>query len=240
MSDESREEPGAAHVVVDDVASAAQAAKEARRARQIAWAVRLGLVVIRLLARTWRVTAHNAQSYQGLRSQAKPLVFAFWHGTMLPLLWRHRREGVSVLISLHKDGEIIARICEALGFRTVRGSSTRGGGRALLGLVRELEGGYEVAVTPDGPKGPRHRFAPGALMAAQRAQVPIIPIGVHCARAWHLKSWDRFMIPKPFARVTVVYGAPEPVAGSTPREATEEVARFETIMARLEAEAAIA
>jgi lysophospholipid acyltransferase (LPLAT)-like uncharacterized protein len=240
MTDDSPDQGGAARLADADAAGAAQAAMEARRARQIAWAVRLGLVVIRVLARTWRVTAHNAESYQAIRREAKPLVFAFWHGTMLPLLWRHRREGVSVLISLHKDGEIIARICEALGFRTVRGSSTRGGGRALLGLVRELEGGYEVAVTPDGPKGPRHRFAPGALMAAQRAQVPIIPIGVHCARAWHLKSWDRFMIPKPFARVTVVYGDPEPVVGSTPREATEEVARFESIMTRLEAEAALA
>ena len=217
---------------------AARAAKEARRARQVAWAVRAGLVVIRLLARTWRIEAHNAEVYQALRREAKPFVFAFWHGTMLPLLWRHRGEGVSVLVSLHKDGEIIARICHALGFRTLRGSTTRGGGRALLGLVRELEAGYEVAVTPDGPKGPRHQFAPGTLMAAQRAGAPVMPIGVHCASAWHLKSWDRFLIPKPFARVVVVYGQPTLVAGSTPREATAEIPHFEALMQAAEAEAA--
>jgi lysophospholipid acyltransferase (LPLAT)-like uncharacterized protein len=219
--------------VPQEVAEAALAAKEARRARQVAWAVRVGLAVLRVVARTWRVQAYGADSYQALRRAAKPFAFAFWHGGMLPLVWRHRGEGTSVLVSLHKDGEIIARICEALGLRTIRGSTTRGGGRALLGLVRELEAGYEVAVTPDGPKGPRHHFAPGALMAAQRAHAPIVPIGVHCSSAWHLRSWDQFMIPKPFARIVVVYGDAAYVAGSTPREATEEVGRFEALMAQV-------
>jgi lysophospholipid acyltransferase (LPLAT)-like uncharacterized protein len=229
---ETRSEPA-----VPDAEEIARAAREARRARKVAWAVRVGLVVIRMLARTWRIQAYGAEAYQSLRREARPFVFAFWHGQMLPLLWRHRGEGASVLVSLHKDGEIIARICDALGFRTIRGSTTRGGGRALLGLVRELEAGYEVAVTPDGPKGPRHHFAPGALMAAQRAHAPVVPIGVHCTSAWHLKSWDRFAIPKPFARVVVVYGDPAFVAGSTPREASEEGTRFESLMAQV-AEAA--
>lgn len=237
MSDEAPREAAAGDPADATPVDEAQRRKAARRARQVKWGVRLGLVVLRLLAATWRVRALNAESYLARRRAAKPFVFAFWHGGMLPLLWRHRGEQAAVLVSLHKDGEIIARICQALGFRTVRGSTTRGGGRALLGLVRELEAGYEVAVTPDGPKGPRHHFAPGALMAAQRAKVPIVPIGVHCPSAWQLKSWDRFMIPRPFARVTVVYGDPAFVAGSTPREATEETARFEEIMRVLEGEA---
>lgn len=212
----------------------ARAAKEARRAREVKWAVRVGLFALRVLARTWRMQAYGTESYLSLRRDAKPFAFAFWHGTLLPLVWRHRGEGTSVLVSLHKDGEIIARVCEALGLRTLRGSTTRGGGRALLGLVRELEAGYEVAVTPDGPKGPRHRFAPGALMAAQRAGAPIVPIGVHCSRAWHLRSWDRFMIPKPFARIIVVYGDPAYVAGSTPREAAAEAGRFEALLTEVE------
>jgi lysophospholipid acyltransferase (LPLAT)-like uncharacterized protein len=215
----------------DGVAKAAADAKEVRRARQVVWTVRIGLFALRLLARTWRMDVRGAGGHRALRRDAKPFVFAFWHGTLLPLVWLHRGEGVSVLVSLHKDGEIIARVCEALGLRTVRGSTTRGGGRALLGLVRELEAGYEVAVTPDGPKGPRHHFAPGALMAAQRAHAPVVPIGVHCTRAWRLRSWDQFEIPKPFARVIVNYGPPTYVAGSTPREATEEVGRFEAILA---------
>lgn len=231
-------EGAAAPPAADPAAAAALAAREARRARQVVWGVRLGLLALKVLARTWRVRVRNAQSFESLRREAKPFVFAFWHGTMLPLVWRHRDEGVSVLISLHKDGEIIARVCEALGLRTVRGSSTRGGGRALLGLVRELEAGYEVAVTPDGPKGPRGSFAPGALMAAQRAHVPVIAIAVHCDRAWHLRSWDRFMIPKPFARISVVYGDPAYVAGTTPREAAEETARFAAILSAAETDAA--
>jgi hypothetical protein len=232
---EATEAAGAAGAEKADVA--ARARKDARRAHQIAWAVRLGLLALRVLASTWRIRATNAESYQRMRREAKPFVFAFWHGEMLPLLWRHRSDGVSVLISLHKDGEIIARICEALGLRTVRGSTTRGGGRALLGLVRELEAGYEVAVTPDGPKGPRHTFAPGALMAAQRAGAPVIPMVIHASSAWHLKSWDRFTIPKPFAKVRIVYGDPTYVSGSTPREATEETSRFAEMLAALAAEA---
>lgn len=211
----------------------ARLAREARRAREVKWAVRVGLFALRVLARTWRMRAYGTESYEQLRRDAKPFAFAFWHGTLLPLVWRHRGQGTSVLVSLHKDGEIIARVCEALGLRTLRGSTTRGGGRALLGLVRELEAGYEVAVTPDGPKGPRHHFAPGALMAAQRAKAPIVPIGVHCSSAWYLKSWDRFTIPKPFARIVVVYGEPAYVAGSTPREATAEVERFEALLAEV-------
>jgi lysophospholipid acyltransferase (LPLAT)-like uncharacterized protein len=123
------------------------------------------------------------------------------------LLWQHRNEGVAVLISTHADGEIIARICEAFGYRTIRGSTSRGGARALVEIARTLEGGVDVAITPDGPRGPVHTVAPGTLYAAQRAQAPVIAIGVHASRAWRLSTWDRFMIPKPFARITVKYGA---------------------------------
>ncbi len=89
------------------------------------------------------------------------MVIVLWHGELLPILWAHRDQGIAVLISTHADGEIIARICESLGCRTVRGSSSRGGVRALLELVRELEQGHEVAITPDGPRGPRRAIRLG-------------------------------------------------------------------------------
>ena len=108
-----------------------------------------------------------------------------------------------MLISTHADGEIIARICEALGYRTIRGSTSRGGARALVEITRTLERGIEVAITPDGPRGPPHSIAPGTLYAAQRSNAPIVPIYVHASRAWHLATWDSFMIPKPFARLTI-------------------------------------
>lgn len=172
------------------------------------WAARFGPFVIGILARTWRVTVVNAHSVASLRQRSQPFIFAFWHSHMLPLVWQHREEKVAVLISTHADGEIIARICEAFGYRTIRGSTSRGGARALVEIARTLERGIEVAITPDGPRGPAHSIAPGALYAAQRANAPIVPIYVHASRAWHLATWDSFMIPKPFARLTIRYGEP--------------------------------
>ena len=161
-----------------------------------------------------------------LRRRRQPVVFALWHGELFPLLWVHRDEGVSVLISEHRDGEIIARVAERVGFATVRGSTSRGGGRALLGLTRVLKEGGDIAITPDGPRGPAHRYAPGALIAAQRAGAPIVPAAIHVDRAWRFDSWDRFAVPWPWARVTVAYGAPTWVEASTVREAVDEAERF--------------
>ena len=168
--------------------------------QRVRWTVRLGAVVIRLLATTWRVSVTNGQGLREARREKRNVVFVLWHGELLPLLWHHRGQGVAVVISEHRDGEIIARIAESLGYRTVRGSSSRGGGRALIGLMRELESGHDVAVTPDGPRGPAHVFAPGAAIAAQRTGAPLLPVRVSASRAWRLRSWDRFMFPKPFAR----------------------------------------
>jgi Kdo2-lipid IVA 3' secondary acyltransferase len=213
---------------------------ENKRNCKLAIAVRLGSVIIRALAITWRYRITNAAAWRELRSRRQPFIFAFWHGTMLPLVWTHRGEGVSVVISEHRDGEIIARIVESFGFKTIRGSSSRGAARALIGIVRELERGSEVAVTPDGPRGPARRFASGALVAAQRVGVPIVGIGVVASRAWRLNSWDRFMIPKPFSRVQIAYTLPTSVAAASAREAEGEAPRFESLLndARAEAERA--
>lgn len=201
-----------------------------RRDWKVWIAVRFGAVIIRALASTWRYRLTNTEPMRALRSRHQPFIFAFWHGTMLPLVWAHRKEGVPVVISEHRDGEIIAQIIERFGFRTIRGSSTRGAARALLAIVRELESGVEVAVTPDGPRGPARRFASGALVAAQRAGVPIVGVGVTASSAWRLNSWDRFMIPKPFSRVQIAYSLPTSVAASSAREAEGEAPRFESLL----------
>jgi len=193
--------------------------------------IRLGAWIIRALAMTWRVRTVNDSSFRTLRENRKPFIFAFWHGQLLPLLWLHRGEGVAIVISSHRDGEVVAGVAERLGMRTIRGSSTRGAARALLGVVRELESGGEVAMTPDGPRGPARRFASGALVGAQRAGAPIIGIGVSASRAWFLKSWDRFMIPKPFSRVRVAYSTPTQVLAGSAREAEDEAPRFEALIA---------
>lgn len=204
------------------------------------WAIRGAYYAIRSLASTWRSRTVARGPVDTLRAKGEPIVFAFWHGQMLPLLYQHRDEGVAILISSHRDGELIAQVAHRLGYRSVRGSSSRGAGRALLGLVRELEAGREVAVTPDGPRGPAERFAAGALVAAQRSGAWIVPVAAHADREWRLRSWDRFLVPKPFARVTVAYGPPTRVLATTARDAASEAERFERLLADAVALAATA
>ncbi len=153
------------------------------------------------------------------------MVLAFWHGQMVAVLGAHP-PGVGVLISEHRDGEIISQVIARFGHFSIRGSSSRGGSRALLEAVREVKNGHDVAFTPDGPRGPRHSYAPGALMLAQRTGAPIVSIGTYADRLWRLSSWDRFEIPKPFARVTVVYGAPLKLIGVDLRGAVDLVPQF--------------
>jgi lysophospholipid acyltransferase (LPLAT)-like uncharacterized protein len=190
----------------------------------------LGRGFLQMLARTWRVRVVNGDYVRDLRRAGRPFIFALWHGQLLPLLWHHREEGVIILISEHRDGELVARAAESLGYGLIRGSSTRGAERALISLVRELQAGHEVAITPDGPRGPPATFAPGALVAAQRSDSFILPVAASADRAWRLRSWDRFMVPKPFARVTVAYGAPTKVLATTSRAAAEEGPRFERLL----------
>jgi lysophospholipid acyltransferase (LPLAT)-like uncharacterized protein len=189
-----------------------------------------GQLLIRLMGATWRIRVVQDDGFRRLRAAGAPFILALWHGQMLPILYHHRGQGIAILISDHRDGEIIARIAQALGCRTVRGSTTRGGGRALLGLVRELNEGKEIAITPDGPRGPAERFAPGAIIAAQRARAPIIALLAHPRRAWRLGSWDGFLIPKPFTRITIAYSEPCFSESAAPRDAEAESGRFEALM----------
>jgi lysophospholipid acyltransferase (LPLAT)-like uncharacterized protein len=193
-------------------------------------ALLLGTGFLHILGKTWRVRVMNAGVLERLRAEKRGFIFSLWHGHLLPLLWFHRHEGAMVLISEHRDGELVARAAKSLGFGLIRGSTTRGAGRALISIGRELQAGHEVAITPDGPRGPARKFAPGALIAAQRSDSFILPTVVVADRAWHLRSWDRFMIPKPFARLTIAYGKPTKVVASTPRAAAEEGGRFEELM----------
>lgn len=193
-------------------------------------ALLLGRGFLHMLARTWRVRVVNGEHVRDLRRAGHTFIFALWHGQLLPLLWHHREEGVRVLISEHRDGELVARAARSLGYGLIRGSSTHGAERALISLVRELKDGHEVAITPDGPRGPAATFASGALVAAQRSDSFILPVAASADRAWRLRSWDRFMIPKPFARVTVAYGAPAKVLAKTSRAAAEEGPRFERLL----------
>ncbi|HVX38985.1 MAG TPA: lysophospholipid acyltransferase family protein [Gemmatimonadaceae bacterium] len=205
-----------------------------RRERRIAWAARLGALFVRAIGATWRIRVAHDEEVLRLRAEGCPIVFTLWHGELLPLIYHHRGERVAILVSEHSDGEIIARIAQRLGYRTVRGSTSRGAARALLELSRVLEEGTDLAITPDGPRGPAKSFAVGALVVAQRAGAPVIGASAFVSRGWRLGSWDRFLIPKPFARVQIAYAPSFRVAGEAAREAEGSMDRALAAMASAE------
>lgn len=195
--------------------------KEAAQEKRVRRAVALGGPLIRALASTWRFEEVNAAPWRALRAARSPFIFALWHGHLLAQTWLRRGEDITVMISEHRDGEIIARLVESWGYRTVRGSTSRGAGRALLGMVREIQSGKEFAITPDGPRGPAGVAQGGVLLASARSGAPIVTMRSEVSRAWRLGSWDRFMIPKPFATVRVTYGDPWVATGTDDAAAAE-------------------
>jgi lysophospholipid acyltransferase (LPLAT)-like uncharacterized protein len=166
----------------------------------------------RALAASWRIRTVEEGRWRPLYEARRPHVFLLWHEALLPLLWQHRRQAIAIVVSEARDGQYLAEFAATLGYRAVRGSSTRGAARALLGAVRELRAGSAVAFTPDGPLGPRRVLKPGIVAAAQRGAGIVVPLHAEADRAWRLDSWDRFMIPKPGARVRILYGRPFEVA----------------------------
>jgi len=141
------------------------------------------------------------------RSCAIKGVYIFWHEGMLFPAYSHAHRGFSVLISQHRDGELIARILKHLGIDSVRGSTTRNGLSALRGLMREGKVSH-LAITPDGPQGPRRIIQPGAIYLASRTGMPIVPAGFAFKKCWRAGSWDRMAFPKPFTVAMGVAGKP--------------------------------
>lgn len=177
-----------------------------------------------------RFDVAGAENQSVWEDGGKPVVFVTWHGRLLPLLHLYRGRGLVMLVSQHRDGEYLTRLGKGLGYDAVRGSSTRGGFPALRELVRKVRAGSSLAITPDGPQGPREEFKPGALQVARITGAPVIPVLAGTRRAWWIEGWDRFMIPKPFARIKVVVGKPRII----PRESS--VADLEKRALELESE----
>lgn len=197
-------------------------------------AIVLGALVLRVLFRTWRVEVRDAAG--DLVDRPEKVVYAFWHNRMLGFVHTHRRRGVTVMVSRHGDGEIIARIIEQFGFRTVRGSTTRGGVSALKALIDETAR-FDVAITPDGPRGPRYRLKPGVVLVASKSGRKVVYGSCAASRAWRFQSWDRFIVPKPFARLVVRIEGPVEIPPELDEAATEAARRdLEARLNRLTAE----
>jgi lysophospholipid acyltransferase (LPLAT)-like uncharacterized protein len=208
--------------------------RDERGERRIARIAGFGVWLIRALGWTWRIRVTHDDDLRQIVAANAPMIYSLWHGHLLPLLYHHRDQGVVILISEHGDGEIIARIAARLGYRTVRGSTSRGAARALLGLARVLNEGGTLAVTPDGPRGPARSFAPGVAVVAHRTHAPVIGVAASAKWAWRLKTWDRFLVPLPFAKVRVAYSEAVRVEAGDAREAADDVEGLRSAMALAE------
>jgi hypothetical protein len=182
----------------------------------ISW---LGYLLISLIGRTLRFEWSSEPGSGVVDGDPPPVVIGpFWHRAVIPATWYFRGRGVAVMTSRSFDGEYIARIIELFGFAAVRGSSSRGGSGALLGMNRVLVNGHIAAFTIDGPRGPRYVAKPGPVLLAKMSGVPILCFYLAVERPWILRSWDRMMVPRPFSKVHVRWTKQIHV----PAEATEE------------------
>jgi lysophospholipid acyltransferase (LPLAT)-like uncharacterized protein len=172
---------------------------------------------------TWKV--EGAEHYDRVISAGQQPIMAFWHGRILPATYYFRNRNIVVITSQNFDGEWIARIIQRFGYGTARGSTSRGGARALVQMRRDMASGRPVAFTVDGPRGPARVAQPGAAFLAGATGQPILPFHIQASRDWTMGSWDRTSVPKPFSRVAVVIGEPMYVAGTD--DAVVESARTE-------------
>jgi len=183
---------------------------------------------VRALGATLRLHEEGVEELGPRWAAGQPLIYAVWHGRILMIPWltaRMRRtrgaRAVCVLASRSRDGEMVARWVTRFGLSVVRGSSSRGGAAALRALAASVRSGEDVAVVPDGPRGPRERLQAGLVVLAAATGAPIVPLGFAARPARRLASWDRFLVPMPFARAAVVFGK----AATVPRGADRETAR---------------
>ena len=175
------------------------------KAVMIGWAAATLIRVVSLTLR-WRMEDRAKISENPPEGQ---MIWVFWHNRIfvVPVAYRKylKSRSGAVLTSASNDGAIIAATVKCFGADAVRGSTSRRGVAALLGLVEWVKGGFDVAITPDGPRGPRYRLAPGLIKLAQTTGASILPIRIEYSSFWSFRSWDKFRVPKPFSRVTVIF-----------------------------------
>ncbi|MFM1873136.1 MAG: hypothetical protein RL398_2558 [Planctomycetota bacterium] len=204
----------------------------------------LAAPLVGLLARTWKVEFRGEAGAAAMAAEGPKVIMA-WHGRLLMAmpLRGHRDRKFVVLVSPSADGSLVVTSLLRFGYQVIRGSSSRGGAQALRALGQALRGGEAIVLTPDGPRGPRHTVNSGVGWLARASGAPIVPVAFAVDRAWRLRSWDRFTIPKPFARIVVTYLDPTTVARGTPDEQLEALGQrlgAELVAAELAAFAALA
>ena len=186
-----------------------------RKRAEVAAIASLGYPVINALGHTLRWRVEGLEHFDAILASGRQPVMGFWHGRILPATFYFRRRGIVVITSENFDGEWIARIIERFGYGTARGSTSRGGVKALLKLKRDLAEGRPAGFTLDGPRGPARVAQPGAIWLARASGNPVLPFHLEASRYWTMGSWDRTQIPKPFSTVALAVGEPLEVPEDT-------------------------
>jgi lysophospholipid acyltransferase (LPLAT)-like uncharacterized protein len=175
----------------------------------------LAVLVVRILAATLRVRVLGLDEVAPFWRESRAVIYIVWHGRILLVPWlnarlrrSHRARCPVVLTSLSRDGDLLARYVRSFGLSVVRGSSSRGGDVGLRELIEAVRRGLDVAIVPDGPRGPSERLQPGVVMLAASTGAPVVPLAVGARPCRRLRSWDRFLVPWPFARSVLVFGPP--------------------------------
>ena len=194
--------------------------------------------VLSILCRSLKVEKINLESLEKLKSEGNPYVIAFWHGTMLLPWYLHGNPAIVALTSKSKDGDLLARLLKKWNYKVVRGSSSSGGEIALEIMIDYAKNNSSISITPDGPKGPRHKFKAGAAITAKKSGLPIILVGVGYQSKKILKNWDEFEVPFFFTRAKVIYSDPIYVNENLSYDETSEIISFcEKELNRLQTEA---
>jgi hypothetical protein len=173
------------------------------------------------LGATFRWKVEGREHFDQLLASGRPPIMAFWHGRILPATVYFRRLGIVVMTSENFDGEWIAGIIERFGYGAARGSTSRGGARALVQMRSALASGRPAALTIDGPRGPARVAQPGAVWLAKATGYPVLPFHMEASRSWTLRSWDRTQVPRPFSTIGVAIGPPLEVARDADDQAVE-------------------
>lgn len=177
--------------------------------RVVGW---LGYVLVRLIGLTIRYEVTGQEHFDAIINADKAPIYSFWHDRIIAGTYFFRDRGIIVLSSSSFDSEYTARIIQRLGFGIIKGSSTRGGIQALVGMIRMMKQGYSMAFTIDGPKGPRYEAKAGPILLAKKTGNPLMPFVLECKSFWTINSWDRLQIPKPFTKANLIIGEPIYVA----------------------------
>jgi lysophospholipid acyltransferase (LPLAT)-like uncharacterized protein len=174
------------------------------------------------ICRSLRLEVYGDEPLEALEKQYGAVAFSSWHYEMLPTLYHHRHCHGCTFTGEHGDAEMVARAVRRIGYEPIRGSTTRGGVRGLIELIRTMRGGVSLGFTPDGPRGPRCIAQPGIVILSQKSGCPVAPMGFASEWYWQFRSWDRMRIPKPWSRAVICYGD----AILVPPKITEEELEF--------------